>query len=57
MNNFIKLNSSLSLSLSLPDHLEFFKTLVIYDSSDTPNFQRDLKFFEDSGYGEILKER
>ena len=34
---FIKLNSSLSLSLS-PDHFEFVKTLVFSDSSDTPNF-------------------
>ena len=50
MNNFIKLNSSF---LDHPDHFEFVKTPVFSDSSDTPNFQRDLKFFEDSGYGGI----
>ena len=49
MNNFIKLNSPL---FDHPDHFEFFKTLVF---SDTPNFQRGFKIFEDSGYGEILK--
>ena len=42
MNNFIKLNSSL---FDRPDHFEFFKT---------PNFQRDLKIFEDSDF---IKER
>ena len=47
MNNFIKLNSSL---FDHPDHLEFVKISGLLESSDTLNFQRDFKFFEDSTY-------
>ena len=52
MNNFIKLNSSF---FDHPDHFEFLKTSSSPNPPTLPNFQRDLKFFEDSAYGEILK--
>ena len=57
---FIKLNSSL---FDHPDHFEFVKISGLPDSSDTPNFQRGFKIFEDSAYEgdfenvNILKER
>ena len=62
MNNFIKLNSPFPFPFP-PRPPRIFKTSGLPDSSDTPNFQRDLKIFEDSAYeGDfenvvILKER
>ena len=60
--NFIKLNSSLLDRLRVlyeritifPDHFEFFKSPQFSRHSDTPNFQRGFKIFEDSDF---IKER